>query len=66
MIQNFFTPLKAIAINNHGTGLCEVAFKTHGECVEAMKKDNKECNGGFIRLELKSSAPIKTENSWYH
>merc|ERR1712168_887968 len=27
MIQNFFKPLKCHAINNHGTGLCEVAFK---------------------------------------
>ena len=66
MIQNFFKPLKCHAINNHGTGLCEVAFKTHQDCVAAMMNDGKTCNGSYIRLALNSVAPIKTENSWYN
>lgn len=66
MIQDFFEPLKSIkAINNHGTGLCEVAFKTHQDCLHAMNKHGGYCNGARIQLELRSRPPVKTENVWY-
>lgn len=65
MIQDFFKPLRCAAINNHGTGLCEVAFKTHEDCLRGMRFHNAYCNRGMINLELRSEAPVKTENSWY-
>lgn len=61
-IQEFFRPHKAIAVNNHGTGYCDVAFKTHQECVAAMDKNGGNLATGTISLVLKSqpAAPVAT------
>merc|ERR1712157_43105 len=56
-IKEFFKPAKAIAINILGNGFCDIAFKTHEDAIQAMKKDRQVLDGSSVNLTLKSQAP---------
>jgi len=63
-IQEFFKPVKAIAVNNHGNGYCDVAFKTHKDAEEAMSKDNNLLGTTTVTLILKSKPPAAQPTGW--
>ena len=65
MIQQFFMPIRAVAVNNHGNGYVEVAFRTHKEAMDGMGKDNGQLGANEVQLTLKSKAPAQPSGWGY-
>lgn len=60
-IQEHFRPHKAIAVNNHGNGYCDVAFKSHKDAEDAYRdKNGKMLGTNTVTFVLKSDAPEPT------
>lgn len=57
-IQEFFRPWKAVAVNNHQNGYCDIAFKTHDDASAAMARNGQMIKDVAVNLELKSTPPV--------
>lgn len=57
MIQKYFKPHRAIAVNVRATDkAADVAFKSHEAAVAAMEKQGEELNEATCTLTLSSTA----------